>query len=87
MNDLVEKLKEQINQHPADTDLRNMLGIAVIAAKEAENFKQLYEFELKERMNIFEATLRTMSNGEWDKLRELKPDLHAYIKKAVNRTN
>ncbi len=65
-----------MSQH-IDADRKNTL--------EAENIKKLYEYELRERINIFTATLRTMNNGEWDKLKEIEPGLHACIKKAVNR--
>lgn len=84
MSDLAQELRAQANQHPLDADL-SMFDVAATAAEEAENIKKLYEYELKERMNIFATTLRTMTNGEWDKLKELEPDLHAFIKQAVNR--
>ncbi len=84
MSDLAQELRAQANQHPLDADL-TMFDVAATAVEEAENIKKLYEYELKERMNIFAATLRTMTNGEWGKLKDLEPDLHAFIKQAVNR--
>jgi len=53
--------------------------------RESENIKNLYEYELNERMGIFAKTINSMTNGEWDKLKELRPDLHAFVKQAVNR--
>lgn len=51
---------------------------------ESENIKKLYEFELTERMNIF-AAISSMTNGEWDKLYKIRPDLHKFVKQAVSR--
>lgn len=84
MSDLAQELRAQANQHPLDADL-TMFDVAATAVEEAEKIKKLYEYELKERINIFATTLRTMTNGEWDKLKELEPDLHTFIKQAVNR--
>lgn len=84
MRDLAQELRAQANQHPLDADL-TMFDVAATAIEEAENIKKLYEYELKERMNIFATTLRTMTNGDWDKLKELHPNLHAFVKQAVNR--
>jgi len=52
---------------------------------ELENTKKLLEFEKSERMYIFSATLKTMTNGEWDEMKIRYPDLHAFVKQAVNR--
>lgn len=57
----------------------------VLRLREGENTKKLYEFELNERMNIFAKTIESMTNGEWDKLKELKPKLHGFVRQAVNR--
>lgn len=64
-----------------------MLTIEQIISRlrESENTKKLYEFELNERMNIFTKTIESMTNGEWDKLKEINPKLHAFVKQAVNR--
>ena len=86
MSELAKELRAQANQHPLDADL-TMFDVAATAIEEAENIKKLYEYELQERMNILIAIIRTTTNGEWDKLHELEPDLHAHTKQALNRIN
>lgn len=82
---LVERLKEAHMNSAQHTLGSDIFLEAAIAVENAENVQKLYEYELNERMNIFAATLRTMTNGDWDKLKALHPDLHAFIKQAVNR--
>lgn len=85
MSDLAQRLRAAHENSPQRINGSDIFIEAAQAVENADNIQNLYEYELKERMNIFATTLRTMTNGEWDKLKEIEPNLHAFIKQAVNR--
>lgn len=53
--------------------------------RENESINKLYQLELDERIRLFASVIQCMTNGEWDRLKELRPDLHDFVKQAVNR--
>lgn len=57
----------------------------IFKLRESENIKKLYEYELNERINIFIRAIESMTNGDWEILKELRPDLHKFVKQAVGR--
>ncbi len=52
---------------------------------ELESLKQLQIIEHKERIDLIIHTLRNVTNGEWDEIKEINPGLHAFIRQATNR--
>ena len=52
---------------------------------QVDSLSRLLAIEKSERMRVFTETLKLMTNGEWDELKNIDPKLHAFVKQAVAR--
>ena len=49
------------------------------------NLERLLEHEKHQKMCVAISVLEPMTNGEWKRLKEYKPELVDFIKKAISR--
>ena len=56
-----------------------------ILESELESLKALQKLEHKERIESLINMLTKTSKGEWDEIKNINPQLHEFVRQAVNR--